>query len=167
MFLTTIISVCNSSDCKQFHIIFSSSPFVVSVHFKVLPDKYLYNQMSNFLHFNVKTQPQICYIDSDFIYCGCQYSLITIFHFWSLMKHLWVMMWKNVRMRKWCPLFPPSHDIFSIMSYVSQGWDCVAYLLYSLPTNPKTGTKRKEGVCFKRTLAMVLCDVLSGRTEDI
>lgn len=102
------ISVNNSLDCKHSHIL--PPPLcVVSVHFKFLHDKYPSNQMSRSPHFNVKPQPQIYYIDFDFIYCGCQYSLITLFHFWFLMKYLWVMMWKNVRMRKWwSPVFSPA-----------------------------------------------------------
>lgn len=65
--------------------------------------------MSNSLHFNVKTQSLIYYIDSDFIYCGCQYSLITLFHIWSLMNYLWVMMWEICQDEKMMiPIFLPA-----------------------------------------------------------
>lgn len=123
----------------------------------------IYVSKYQILNFNVRIQPQIYYIGFNFIYCGCQYSLITLFHFWSLMKYLWVMMWKNVRMRKWCLPFFSQLWHFSIMSYASQGQE------YMTPSNAlimplsQKWSKGKEYI-LKGWLGIVLWSDLPRRT---
>lgn len=128
----------------MFYIFFPSF-CVVSIHFKFLHDKYLYNQILNSLNFNVTIYPQIYYTDFDFIYCDCQYSLITLIHFWSLMKYLWVMMWKNVRMRKWwSPFFFPAMTFQYYELYLTRLRLCELFCCTHYPLIPKQRAREKK-----------------------
>lgn len=104
----------------------------------------IYVSKYQILNFNVRIQPQIYYIDFNFIYCGCQYSLITLFHFWFLMKYLWVMMWKNVRMRKWCLPFFPSCDISVLWAILHKVRNIWPPLMHSLCLNSKYEARERS-----------------------
>ena len=123
---------------------------------------YIYISKCQILNLNVRIQPQIYYIDFNFIYCGCQYSLITLFHFWSLMKYLWVMMWKNVRMSKWCLPFLSSCDILLLWAILHKVMNIWPPLMLSLYVNPKNETREKN-ICRKSGWPW-LSSVLAGRT---